>query len=334
MNNCEIIKHLENKNPDAFYYTKFNQEKEKMIMRTLKQNDTENRKTEVCMTKDQMIELMKKLNKGRTDNLKSRENALRTLIGGLQVDDKVFVSVPIEDLHIDDSYQRPEQSHVKIIAKEWESMKYDPLKINYREDGNFYVWDGQHRLAAMKIRGAHSALCAISVGLSKEMEADFFGSQGNGIKKPNLYDIYKSNVCKGKELDVKIKNVCDEYNVEIKKSNNPRMISCLSLVYRIFRQNHEDYFRWILDLLDDATWYNFNKGYCHDIIWALYEIRLLCKDDSEYVKNRLSKYMKKISPNDLITKSVARYPQYRDEPKSLKMFLIDIINEDGNKSIA
>ena len=116
------------------------------------------RRTEVksknmkMMQKDQMIALMKKINEGKEDNVQSRKNALKTLMSGIPVGDKVFVLVPVEDLHVDESYQRPIQDHVNIIAREWDDMKCDPLKINYREDGNLYVWDGMHRLTALKMR--------------------------------------------------------------------------------------------------------------------------------------------------------------------------------------
>ena len=119
-----------------------------------KQNGTENKKNEVCgMTKDQMIELMEKINRGRKDNLESRRSALNTLVGAFPVGGKVFAVVALDELHIDESYQRPLQNHVKIIARDWNPTKCDPLKINFREDGNLYVWDGQHRLEAARLRG-------------------------------------------------------------------------------------------------------------------------------------------------------------------------------------
>lgn len=112
-------------------------------MRQLKQNDTGNKKAEVCgMTKDQMIELMEKINKGRKDNIESRRSALNTLVGAFPVGGKVFATVALDELHIDDSYQRSLQGHVKTIARDWNPTKCDPLKINFREDGKFYVWDG------------------------------------------------------------------------------------------------------------------------------------------------------------------------------------------------
>lgn len=108
-----------------------------------KQGVMENSKMEGCgMTKDQMIELMEKINRGHKDNLESRRNALNILIGAIPVGGKVFVIVPLDELHIDESYQRSLQNHVKIIARDWNPIKCEPLKINFREDGNLYVWDG------------------------------------------------------------------------------------------------------------------------------------------------------------------------------------------------
>ena len=73
----------------------------------------------VGMSKDKMIEKMRKINSSRNDNTDSRKNALKILMGGIPIGDKVFVIVPVEDLHIDKAYQRPVQSHVKTLAQEW-----------------------------------------------------------------------------------------------------------------------------------------------------------------------------------------------------------------------
>lgn len=134
-----------------------------------KQNVVEHNKSEACaMTKDQMIELMEKINRGRKDNLESRRSALNTLVGAFPVGGKVFAVVALDELHIDESYQRPLQNHVKIIARDWNPTKCDPLKINFREDGNLYVWDGQHRLEAARLRGIKYLLCDITVGLTQD----------------------------------------------------------------------------------------------------------------------------------------------------------------------
>lgn len=302
-------------------------------MKTMKQNGTETNKTEVCMTKDQMIELMRKMNAGRTDNVESRKNALKTLMNGVQMGNKVFVLVPLEDLHIDETYQRPVQNHVKTLAQEWDDRKCDQLKINYRDDGILYVWDGQNRLVAMKLMGFDFAPCVITVGLTREQEAELFGSQGNGIKKPNPYDIFKANVCAGEEIDTAIKTMCDKYGLFVNQnSKRTGNLSCLTLAREIFRKGAEDreYFEWVLELLHKAKWNEFPQSHCHRVIFSLYEIRKCSGEENIFVQRKLINYLEKTNPDDLLINATIRYPQFKDESKKLKLFLLDIVNGDGD----
>ena len=301
-------------------------------MKQLEQDLTKNKKTEVGgMTKDQMIEKMRKINAKHKDNIDSRKNALKILMSGIPVGNKVFVIVPVEDLHIDESYQRPVQSHVNTIAREWDDMKCDPLKINYRSDGYLYVWDGQHRLVALRIMGVDYVLCVITVGLTQEQEAELFGCQGNGIKKPDPYDIFKANVCAGEEIDTAIKTMCDKYDLLVNR-NNKRAgnLSCLTLAREIFRKGDEDreYFEWVLELLHKATWNEFPQSHCHRVINSLYEIRKSSGEENEYVQRRLVAYLKNTNPDELLRNATVKYVQFKDESKRIKLFLLDIVNGD------
>ena len=93
------------------------------------------------------------------------------------------------------------------------------------------------------------------MGLTQEQEAALFGCQGNGIKRPDPYDIFKANVCVGKEIDTAIKNMCDDYgllvNRNYKKAGN---LSCHTLARKIFARGAEErgYFEWVLELLHKA----------------------------------------------------------------------------------
>ncbi len=65
-------------------------------------------------------------------------------------------------------------------------------------------------------------MCVITVGLTQKQEAALFGCQGNGIKKPNPYDIYRANVCSGQEIDSAIKSMCDKYGLSVDKNNKKK----------------------------------------------------------------------------------------------------------------
>lgn len=286
-------------------------------------------KKQKLMTKDQMIDKMRKMNAKHNDNMESRKNALKTLMGGIPVGNKVFVLVPVENLHIDESYQRTVQNHVRTIAEEWDDMKCDPLKINYREDGNLYVWDGQHRLIALKIMGIDYVLCVITIGLTQKQEAALFGCQGNGIKKPNPYDIYKANVCCGEEIDSAIKNMCDKYGLSVdrnsKKSGN---LSCLTLAREIFKRGSEERecFEWVLELLYKSKWNELAQSHCHRVINSLYEIRKAFREECEYVQEKLVSYLQEITPDELLINATIKYPQFKDESKKIKLYLMDVID--------
>lgn len=294
-----------------------------------KQNVTENNKIEGCeMTKDQMIERMEKINKGRKDNLESRRSALNTLVGAFPVGGKIFAVVALDELHIDESYQRSLQSHVKIIARDWNPTKCDPLKINFRENGFFYVWDGQHRLEAARLRGIKYLLCDITVGLTQEQEAALFGCQGVGIKKPDPYDIFKANVCAGEEIDTAIKGMCDNYGLLVNRNKKAGNLSCLTLARDIFKKGDGEYFEWVLELLHKAKWNEFSQSHCHRIVNSLYEIRKSIGEENEFIQRRLISYLKNTTPDELLINATIKYPQFKAEDKKIKLFLLDVVNGD------
>ena len=302
-------------------------------MKSMEQSNLQAKKMVVGMSKDKMIEKMRKINSSRNDNTDSRKNALKILMGGIPIGDKVFVIVPVEDLHIDKAYQRPVQSHVKTLAQEWDDMKCDPLKINYRIDGNLYVWDGQHRLVALKMMCIDYVLCVITVGLSQSDEAALFGCQGDSLKKPDPYDIFKAHVCAGEAIDTAIKDLCDKWGLIVNR-NNKRAgnLSCLTLTREIFRRGHGEHLDWVLELLHEANWNEFTKAHCHRIINALYEIKKSDDDDNKFIQRKLITYLRKTNPDDLLVNATIQYPQFQDESKKIKLFLLDVVNRITSKN--
>ena len=298
------------------------------------QKEMRNKKEANMMTKDQMIDKMRKMNAKHTDNMDSRKNALKVLMSGIPVADKTFCIIAVEDLHIDSSYQRNIQKHVSILAREWDNTKCDPLKVNYREDGNFYVWDGQHRLAALKMMGVDYVPCVVVVGLSRAQEAALFGCQGDGIKKPNPYDIFKANVCSGESIDTAIKKMCDTYKLVVSRSHNPGSFSYLTNARDIFAAGNENFLEWALDTLHKAKWNEFPNTHCYRFVNALYEIRRDSDGDHDFIQEKIVDYLRETSPEELRYVAGAKYIRYcKDESKQVKLFLLDMVNGDEEYGI-
>lgn len=89
------------------------------------------------------------------------------------------------ELRTDDRYQRCiNASHVKKIVSEFNINKVDAPKVNLRDDGHYYIMDGDHTVTAWKqVCGNKPILCRVYNGLTWEEEADFFLGQ-IGIHKP------------------------------------------------------------------------------------------------------------------------------------------------------
>jgi hypothetical protein len=86
-------------------------------------------------------------------------------------------------IKVDVLFQRElDAKKVKRIVNEWNYDVFNEPKVSQRKDGSYYVFDGQHTVAAHKAHEGESAplLCKVYRGLTWEEEKDLFLAQ-NGI---------------------------------------------------------------------------------------------------------------------------------------------------------
>ena len=92
----------------------------------------------------------------------------------------------------DPTYQRPIDMHrVQKIVQQFRQDLVNPAKVS-RRDGKYYVFDGQHTLAALKARNGGKDLmvdCKVYKGLTREQEAELFSLQ-NGVSR-NVQTIHR-----------------------------------------------------------------------------------------------------------------------------------------------
>lgn len=105
-----------------------------------------------------------------------------------------------DQLRIDDAYQRsletgPSQSLIRKIAMFWNWDLCQPLVVARRSDGQLYVVDGQHRLAAAHLRRDIGQLpCIISTYETAADEAASFVAL-NQLRRPlSAIDLFKAAV--------------------------------------------------------------------------------------------------------------------------------------------
>ena len=110
-----------------------------------------------------------------------------------------------------------------------------------------------------------------------------------------------------------------------KKSGN---LSCLTLAREIFKRGSEERecFEWVLELLYKSKWNELAQSHCHRVINSLYEIRKAFREECEYVQEKLVSYLQEITPDELLINATIKYPQFKDESKKIKLYLMDVID--------
>lgn len=110
------------------------------------------------------------------------------------------------ELEVDDSYQRStdtkrSQSLIRKIASNWDWRMCLPLVVSRRDDA-FYVIDGQHRLAAARLRGDIPFLpCCITTYNTVADEAAMFVAMNRTRKAIGVLDDFHAAVA-GNDPDV------------------------------------------------------------------------------------------------------------------------------------
>lgn len=89
----------------------------------------------------------------------------------------VYEWVPTDEIYVDPIYQRDlNKSKVSKFAHNWDNDLVGTFVVNKRDDGHYFVVDGQHRHAAIqRIENYPSHIyCEVFTNLSPQEEADLF----------------------------------------------------------------------------------------------------------------------------------------------------------------
>lgn len=114
------------------------------------------------------------------------------------------------ELHLDDSYQRStdnggSRALIRKIALGWDWRMCLPLVVSKRDDGSLWVIDGQHRLAAAKMRGDIPYMpCVVGIYGSVADEAAMFVAMNRARKPMNRLDDFHAAIASGDSEAIEI----------------------------------------------------------------------------------------------------------------------------------
>lgn len=131
-----------------------------------------------------------------------------------------------DQLRIDESYQRsletgPSQTLIRRIAVHWDWGLCQPLIVARRVDGGLYVVDGQHRLAAARLRGDIWQLpCVVASYRNAEEEAASFVALNQQRRPLSRLDIFKAALAAGDDDARTIVGAIEAAGLRLASSSN------------------------------------------------------------------------------------------------------------------
>ena len=258
---------------------------------------------------------IKDINLKPTMDVKSRKmNASSIVKNAVTVGTKKFAWIPVDLLNIK-PYQRGKENHLKNIFENWDDSKYAALWVSYdEENGWFNILDGQHRATAARMRGIDFLVCEICTDMNTSKEALRFVEANINSKKLSPFDTYKANLYIADEddtelskVDKRIAKICDQYGIEVKKSEACGVLRSVPHVRKIIKKEGEDCLRFVFDVIQGSHWDSFKNGYSYTVVEALRKIYVNYMDNLDFAKERLCNYLVKSSPRQIDTIGNSKY---------------------------
>lgn len=211
-----------------------------------------------------------------------------------QVNSKFIVSDPAYQRNVD-------FARVKNIASHFNPDLVNLVKVSSR-DGKYYVFDGQHTLAALKLRNGNQdlpVLCKIYYGLTQEEEAVLFSEQ-NGLSRnvktnAKLKALYTAGDTEVIDMYRVINKLGIKFDFTEGKAVNK--ISAAATIFKIFKKTSEKEFKDILTIIKNS-WAGEPESFCKEILAGMSDFYLENKEELNI--DRAIKQFSKVSPQVIV----------------------------------
>ena len=139
--------------------------------------------------------------------------------------------IPVDKLKVDIRVQRELQdTHVDKLQKKFDPAAFGRISVSPREDGYYYVQDGQHRVALAKAIGLTEVPCIVHSLESLRDEGRAFIKINENSAKITGVDKYRIGVASEVVEYLRIKECVDYAGLRIGTGVN--CINCVSSIYR------------------------------------------------------------------------------------------------------
>lgn len=184
--------------------------------------------------------------------------------------------IPLDLLKVDKQYQRePSEGKVRAIARRFEERSAGALQISVREDGSYWVMDGQHRLLVMRALGRPDALCMLWYDLTLAEEAIVFAESNTLRATPRAATIFRARLLAGESDVVAIEKILRDLGIRIIVTPGGAGQTATNVVWatraleRIYDEAGPDGLRYVLGVAQ-GLWGQQVRGLGQDVLLGIH----------------------------------------------------------------
>lgn len=127
--------------------------------------------------------------------------------------------ISLADVEIDPRYQRePNEAMVEHIASNFNRLLCGPLSVGKRDDGTYWLIDGQTRREAL-LRTEHEVWPCIVMPTTAQQEASLFVSLNQYRRQVKALEKFKARVFSNDEIAGEINDIAEKYGFKIAAPN-------------------------------------------------------------------------------------------------------------------
>lgn len=163
----------------------------------------------------------------------------------------VLQNCRLGELEVDPEYQRStenkaSQALIRAIARDWDWRLCQPLVVSRRMDGGeerYFVVDGQHRLAAARLRGdLYDLPCVVTDYADRSEEAAAFVALNRRRRPLGALDFFKASIAEGEAEATAMLRVIEAAGLRLAPHINyiswkPGMISNIGGIRRSWKEH-------------------------------------------------------------------------------------------------
>lgn len=167
---------------------------------------------------------------------------------------KYIARIPVSILNVDYSYQKPlSMAHVNKIVRNFNPDGVGQIHVSKRENGEYYIFDGQHRWTGYKKMELDVIECIVYEGMTIQEEAEAYNLY-NTIKTQNKLDKEKALIIAGDEHAIRRKELVESLGLELDydRTYHTDKIQAAGAIVEMYEKGKEQDLLEVLSILKES----------------------------------------------------------------------------------